>query len=179
MELHTGRRGTGYCRNATRGVGMTEWILGVGASHNGGACLLGDGELVVAVQEERLTRVKRARLRPAFDSLSIAYCLRHAGIGVDDLTLIAVARDEPVSLPESDISRNPLLNGADVQPVVYVSHHRAHAAAACFQAGFDEAAVVIIDGMGSPIEDCEPSERAVARRRGWRPYPSTTCTMAS
>jgi carbamoyltransferase len=146
---------------------MSEWILGVGASHNGGACLLADGKLVVAIQEERLTRVKRARLRPAFDTLAIRYCLDHARIDVDDLALVAVSRDEPVSMPESDISRNPLFSGGALPPVAYISHHRAHAAAALFQSGFDESAVLVIDGLGSPTEDCDPSERAAARRAGW------------
>jgi carbamoyltransferase len=146
---------------------MSEWTLGVGASHNGGACLIGDGELVVAIQEERLTRVKRARLRPAFDTLAIAYCLDHAGIGVEDLSLIAVSRDEPVAMPESDIARNPLFEGRALPPIAYVSHHRAHAAGAWFQSGFDEAAVLVIDGLGSPTEDCEPDERRVAGRDGW------------
>lgn len=155
---------------------MREWILGVGASHNGGACLIGDGELVVAIQEERLTRVKRSRLRPAFDTLAIRYCLDAGGIGVGDLALIAVSRDEPVSLPESDLARNPLLAGRELPPIAYVSHHRAHAAAAWFQSGFEDAAVLVIDGLGSPLEDCDPHERAVAARDGWETLSVYDCT---
>ncbi len=146
---------------------MTTWILGIGASHNGGACLLADGELVVAIQQERLTRVKRSRLRPAFDTLAIRYCLDYAGIGVEDLALAGVSRDEPMAMPESDLSRNPLFVDADGPPIAYVAHHRAHGAAAWFQSGFDEAAVLVVDGLGSPVEDCDPAERAIAGRSGW------------
>lgn len=35
------------------------WILGIGCSHNGAFCLLHGDELVVALQEERVSRVKR------------------------------------------------------------------------------------------------------------------------
>jgi len=46
------------------------WILGIAASHNGGACLLHGDEIAVAVQEERLLRNKRTRIRGACDPLS-------------------------------------------------------------------------------------------------------------
>jgi carbamoyltransferase len=146
---------------------MTVWTLGVGASHNGGACLLRDGELVVAVQEERLKREKRARLFPAFDTLSIAYCLDHEGIGVEDLALIAVSADEPVARPDFDVTRNPLLRSGPLPEIAYVAHHRAHAAAASYQSGFEDAAVLVIDGQGSPFEDLPAQERAPASRAGW------------
>ena len=37
---------------------MTQWIAGITRGHNGGVCLLKDGEIVLAVEEERLTRAK-------------------------------------------------------------------------------------------------------------------------
>ena len=38
------------------------WVLGIGSSHNGAVCLLRGDEIVVAIQEERLLRFKRAQL---------------------------------------------------------------------------------------------------------------------
>lgn len=147
---------------------MTEWVLGVSASHNGGACLLLDGELAVAVQEERLTRTKRTRVFPAFHTLSIKYCLEAAGIEVDDLTLAAVSGVRAVARQDFDLTRNPLVAAAAHRPpVVYMPHHRAHAMAACFQSGFEEAAVLVIDGQGSPSEDFTPDELAQVTRPGW------------
>ena len=55
------------------------WILGISsASHSGAACFLHGGEIVVAMQEERLTRIKRDRLRISRPSLAIDYCLAAA-----------------------------------------------------------------------------------------------------
>lgn len=51
------------------------WVLGIASSHNGGACLLHGDEIVVAIQEERLLRKKRANHPAASASLSISYCL--------------------------------------------------------------------------------------------------------
>lgn len=147
---------------------MPCWVLGVGASHNGSACLLRDGEVVTVIQEERLTRLKRTRLFPAFDMLSITYCLEYAGIGPEDLSLVGVTSDEPVARRDFDIGRNPLFRDlAVLPPVAYVGHHRSHAAAASYQSGFDNAAVLVIDGQGSPTSDLLEEERAVAGREGW------------
>jgi predicted NodU family carbamoyl transferase len=52
------------------------WILGISASHNGSACLLRGDEIVVAIQEERLSRFKRQRIFGAGPSLAIDYCLK-------------------------------------------------------------------------------------------------------
>jgi carbamoyltransferase len=62
-------------------------ILGVSAFyHDSAACLLRDGEIVAAAQEERFTRKKQDA---GFPSESIRYCLREGGIGLGDLRYIA------------------------------------------------------------------------------------------
>jgi carbamoyltransferase len=38
------------------------WALGINASHNGAVCLLHGDRIVAAIQEERLTRIKRQRI---------------------------------------------------------------------------------------------------------------------
>ena len=62
---------------------MATYILGISAFyHDSAACLVRDGEIVAAAQEERFTRVKHD---PGFPSHAIKYCLREAGIGPQDL----------------------------------------------------------------------------------------------
>ena len=62
-------------------------ILGVSAFyHDSAACLLRDGEIVAAAQEERFTRKKQDA---GFPSEAIRYCLREGGIGLGDLRYIA------------------------------------------------------------------------------------------
>ncbi len=56
------------------------WILGYCSTHNGAVCLLKGDEIVAAVQEERLTGIKRARLGRLDQSLAFRYCLKAAGI---------------------------------------------------------------------------------------------------
>ena len=59
------------------------YILGISAFyHDSAACLLHDGHIVAACQEERFTRKKHD---PAFPSKAIDYCLERAGAGIEDL----------------------------------------------------------------------------------------------
>ena len=62
-------------------------ILGISAFyHDSAACLLRDGKIVAAAQEERFTRKKHD---PAFPAQAIRYCLREGGISLTDLRYVA------------------------------------------------------------------------------------------
>src|SRR3989442_8130828 len=62
-------------------------ILGISAFyHDSAACLVRDGQIVAAVQEERLTRKKHYA---GFPTQSVRYCLREGGVSLSDLRYIA------------------------------------------------------------------------------------------
>ncbi len=68
-------------------------ILGISAFyHDSAACLVQDGEIVAAAQEERFTRRKHD---PGFPRRAVAYCLSQAGIGIKDLKYV-VFYDKPL-----------------------------------------------------------------------------------
>jgi carbamoyltransferase len=151
------------------------WILGISASHNGSACLLHGEQIVVAIQEERLTRVKRARVRGGSAALSIEYCLKMGGISAAELDMIVVAVQGPRAKLEEDIYLNPLLRiGAHRVRCEYIGHHRAHAISAFVTSGLTESAVLVIDGMGSPVMDLDDAERSsvagVRLEDGWESH---------
>ena len=63
------------------------YILGISAFyHDSAACLIKDGEILAAAQEERFTRRKHDH---SFPSNAVDYCLKYAGITVDDLAFVA------------------------------------------------------------------------------------------
>lgn len=138
---------------------MSGAILGLAASHNGAACLVDDasGELLVAIQEERLVRRKRAHLHPAEDFAALDYVLDAAGLTVDDVRLVVTCPLRTAAAPELDLDRHPRLRD---RPRAVVTHHRAHAVSAYWASGFDDAAVLVIDGMGSEGDELGPDERA-------------------
>ncbi|HVF55880.1 MAG TPA: carbamoyltransferase C-terminal domain-containing protein [Pyrinomonadaceae bacterium] len=147
------------------------WILGISASHNGAVCLLKGDEIVVAVQEERLSGFKRHRICGADAALAIGYCLSYAGIEARDLSLVVLCVQGRTRDKWHDIRANPALNVISNQVrTLVIPHHYGHAFSAFATSGFDEAAVLVVDGAGSPAEDFTPEERAVVTQTvedGW------------
>ncbi len=77
-------------------------ILGLNAFHgDSSACIVRDGKLVAAIEEERLRRIKHWA---GFPSESIRYCLEEAKADLGDVDLVAVNQDSG-----SNFWRNPLL----------------------------------------------------------------------
>jgi carbamoyltransferase len=148
-------------------------VLGLSAFyHDSAACLLRDGEIVAAAQEERFTRKKGDASFPAH---AVQYCLETAGISASGLayvgfydkpllkferilqTYLGVAprgfrsfyQAAPVWLKDKLHLDRQLRDalGFDGQ-ILYAEHHESHAASAFFPSPFDEAAVLTMDGVG-------------------------------
>lgn len=152
------------------------YILGINAHHAGSsACLIHDGNLVAAVEEERFRRVK---YWAGFPKMAIEYCLREAGIGPTDLAHVGISRNPSANMlrkviftlsqrPSWQFIKERLTNAANVSdpkaslanalgldPASLkaefhnIEHHRAHMASAFFVSPFPEAAVLSVDGAG-------------------------------
>jgi carbamoyltransferase len=138
------------------------WILGISASHNGSACLLKGDEIVVAIQEERLSRIKRHRIYGAGPSRAVAYCLNYAGIDPSELSLIVLCIQGRASDKVHDISSDPFLRVLTHRiPTITIPHHYGHAVSVFATSGLAESAVLIVDGAGSPVADFTPAELKV------------------
>jgi carbamoyltransferase len=136
------------------------WVLGISASHNGAVCLLKGDEIVVAIQEERLSRRKRHRIFGAQHSLALDYCFDYAGIRPRDLSMIVLCVQGRASAASQDLTLNPRLEVKEnAIPTMVIPHHLAHAASAFGTSGFGESAILVIDGIGSPEEDLSEEER--------------------
>ncbi len=142
------------------------WILGMSLSHNGAICLLNGSEVVVAIQEERLSRQKRNQIYGAKPSLALSYCFEYAGIKPADLSLIVVSTTWPLNSPEQDITQNSILAPIiDKVPIIKIPHHLGHAVSTFATSGFDEAAILIVDGAGSPYHDLFEWEKRACKTR--------------
>ncbi|MQP68247.1 transferase [Niveispirillum sp. SYP-B3756] len=126
------------------------YVLGTGLSHNGSACLLRDGQIIAAVEKERVTGKKNDG---GNDLVTIAHCLETAGIGPEDLDLIV----QNANFGDFHYGNNWYRGARQLPagvPVVTISHHLAHATAAYFLSPFDNASVLVVDGCGSPYDEC-------------------------
>lgn len=140
------------------------WIVGLNhGGHDSSAALLRDGELVVTVEQERLSRTKRAVEQAPAEALR--YCLDYAGIELSDVAVVALGSDHDRLaqwlrldaegrrriLPYDDQDRlfpERLFHGARPGRVTPVEHHLAHAASAFWPSGYEDALVLVCDAMG-------------------------------
>jgi carbamoyltransferase len=149
-------------------------ILGLSAYyHDSAACLVRDGEIVAAAQEERFTRKKHDASYP---ENAVAYCLREAGIGMPDVEYVgfydkpllkferlveqylgvaprglqSFLVSMPVWLKDKLFTRRLLGNHLDgfEGEMLFTEHHESHAASAFYPSPFVEAAVLTMDGVG-------------------------------
>lgn len=155
-------------------MAMTTWILGISAYyHDSAACLLANGHLIAAAQEERFSRRKGDERFPV---KAVEFCLREAGIEASEITAVAYY-DKPImtfgrllqSFMEYPLSSYALfdrsvplwlkqklnipqlidtnLPGFEGE-ILFCRHHESHASSAFFCSPFEEAAIVVIDGVG-------------------------------
>jgi carbamoyltransferase len=148
-------------------------ILGISAYyHDSAACLVSDGTVVAAAQEERFTRRKHDH---RFPSAAVNFCLSFGGISIDNLDYV-VFYDKPLEkfgrLVETYLDYSPrgIRSFLKSMPlwlreklwlreiiaeecgyrgkVLFTEHHESHAASAFFPSPFESAAILTIDGVG-------------------------------
>jgi carbamoyltransferase len=148
-------------------------ILGINAYHaDAAACIIRDGKLLAAAEEERFRRIKHWA---GFPSRAISYCLNEANVDLSDVTHVAVNRSgranffrklsyvafkrpSPRLLVNRWRNRHQVAYIADelrslpgrpfAGTIEHVEHHLAHLASAFFPSPFREATVVSVDGFG-------------------------------
>jgi carbamoyltransferase len=124
--------------------------------------LLKGDEIVVAIQEERLSHRKRHRIYGAGPSLAVPYCLSYAGIEPGQLDLVVLCVQGHSTDELHDVRRDSLLRvTAHEIPTMIIPHHYGHALSAFATSGFAEAAVLVVDGAGSPVADFTVEEQDV------------------
>lgn len=152
------------------------YILGINAYHgDSSACIFKDGELVAAIEEERIRRIKHWA---GFPIESIRFCLQECGISIEDVEHITISRNPSANLIhkllhvfknsvrlrtlKDRLSNHSRVNSIKqelalsfrTQPkqikaqIHYIEHHKAHMASAFFASPFEESAILSIDGFG-------------------------------
>ena len=149
------------------------YILGISAFyHDSAACIVKDGEIIAAAQEERFTRVKHDQ---QFPSEAVKFCFRYAGINSTDLNFVtfydkpflkferlletyfayapkgfnSFLKAMPVWLKEKLWTKELIKKKLNYNgEILFTEHHQSHAASAFYPSPFREAAFLTIDGVG-------------------------------
>ncbi|MFZ1946728.1 MAG: carbamoyltransferase [bacterium] len=148
-------------------------ILGISAFyHDSAACIVRDGKIVCAAQEERFTRKKHD---PSFPTNAIRFCMEYAGLRSDQLDYVAFY-DKPFikfeRILETYLAYAPVGISSFLKAVplwikqklwmkeyirreldytgtiLFPEHHESHAGSAFFPSPFQEAAFLTLDGVG-------------------------------
>jgi carbamoyltransferase len=148
-------------------------ILGISAFyHDSAACLLQNGKIVAAAQEERFTRKKHDH---DFPQNAIDFCLKAGGISSGDLDFVAFydkpfikferiletylayapsginsfIKAMPLWVKEKLWMKNLIKDNIGFEgKVIFPEHHESHAASAFYPSPFEEAAILTMDGVG-------------------------------
>ncbi len=148
-------------------------ILGISAFyHDSAACLIREGAIIAAAQEERFTRKKHDA---DFPHQASAYCLTEAGIAIKDVTYVAFyekpfLKFERLLLTYLSFAPKGLVSFLKAMPIwlkekiflksliqeelsydgdiLFPEHHESHAASAFFPSPFEQAAILTLDGVG-------------------------------
>jgi carbamoyltransferase len=157
-------------------------ILGLNCNHaDSSACLIKNGELLIAIEEERINRVKHWAGLPI---KSIEECLKYSNLRIEDITDISINTNPMSNIKEKIIYflKNYLLGGKKYEiakrikkkldlkkdinkhfnpsnlnknvKIHYIDHHLSHIASAYFPSNFDDAVGLSIDGFGDFASVC-------------------------
>ena len=149
------------------------YILGINAYHaDASAAILFNGKLIAAVEEERFTRIKHTA---GFPSHAVRYCLKQAGINIQDVSYVAIPRKRSAQLfrklfwaiktPGFALRRANVwqkfssvneelaiacgVSKDDIKAKFnFVEHHIAHAASAFYCSPYLDSAILTLDGLG-------------------------------
>jgi len=152
------------------------YILGLNAFHgDSSACILKDGVVIVALEEERIRRIKHWA---GFPIEAIKYCLKDANITIKDIDYITISRDPSANVIKkikhtlkNKVSLSSIidrytnskkvksvkalladefgLSENDIKAEIHnIEHHRSHLGSSFFASPFEKAALLSIDGFG-------------------------------
>ena len=138
----------------------TGYIAAVTRGHNGGVCLLKDGEIVFTIEEERLSRMKYDGTPIAAMKKILEYTDKIDYLVVGHTSLLRNDSSPRADYTNEDIYTatarkwgliDPEYKGLDHPQVVDLAdqHHKLHAACAFYRSGFETATAVVVDGAGT------------------------------
>ena len=152
------------------------YILGINAYHgDSSACILKDGKMIAATEEERFRRIKHWA---GFPSEAIKFCLKEAKIEIGDVDYITISRNPSANLHKkvmhslknlvtvkaikdrlsnsrkvgsvkTELSKALGVDEREIKAEVKnIEHHRSHLGSTFFASPFEESAILSIDGFG-------------------------------
>ena len=136
---------------------MSKYHMGINMGHDRSVSIVQDGQVIVAIEQERLDRIKHSVgfMLQSPDAMgqiqvpgeSMAYCLDYLGLPLGKMATITA------NMPGIDLAPQIIRSKFSADLAAHVrtvpSHHLAHAYSAFWPSGFQEALVLVVDASGS------------------------------
>jgi carbamoyltransferase len=153
---------------------MKQYYMGINLGHERSVAIVQEGEIIVAIEQERLDRHKYSvgftLQAPGVPSKiqipneSIRYCLDTCGITLTELK--AIVPNMPGEDFAPDIVKNAFPQEIARRVMPIKSHHLAHAYSAFWPSGFEEALVLVVDATGNTTPDHRTESYTLYEGRG-------------
>ena len=165
---------------------MKKYILGInyGSGHNSSAAIIYENQVIAAIEEERLSRVKSDN---SFPNKSIEFCLSKCKITPDEIEFVAIGWDPFAEIFKKFIFlfktlslriffrkihfiltsnlrilkyKNKLKKKFKNSKVFLLNHHLCHAASSYYFSNFENSHILTLDGRG----DCSTGSISIAKK---------------
>lgn len=141
--------------------------LGIHVGHDRGACIIKDGQVIAALANERIDRVKHSQsLKIPFETIDIL--LKYCHITIDDVNVIGLSGVAFEGMKMYEWYRKEFFSYYDCSyiPFHLITHHDAHAYSTYYSSGLDESLVFVFDGGGDFLLSKQEAETIYIGKNG-------------
>lgn len=133
--------------------------LGIHVGHDRGACIIKDGEVIAAIANERLDRIKHSN-STEIPFQSIDTLLENCNLTINDISVIGLSAVAIENNNVYNFYKNAFFSHYKCEhiPFYFVHHHEAHAYSCYYSSGFDQALVFVFDGGGDFFNNMQEAE---------------------
>lgn len=141
--------------------------LGIHVGHDRGACIIKDGEVIAALANERIDRIKHSQsLKIPFETIDIL--LQYCHINIDDVNVIGLSGVAFEGMKMYEWYKKEFFDyyNCSYIPFHLIKHHDAHAYSAYYSSGLNESLVFVFDGGGDFLFSKQEAETIYIGKNG-------------
>lgn len=141
--------------------------LGIHVGHDRGACIIKNGEVVSALANERIDKIKHSQsLKIPFETIDIL--LKYCHITINDVDVIGLSGVAFEGMKMYEWYKEEILSYYDCSyiPFHLITHHEAHAYSTYYSSGLDESLIFVFDGGGDFLFSKQEAETIYIGKNG-------------
>ena len=146
---------------------MNNIVLGIHVGHDRGACIIKNGEVIAALANERIDRIKHSQsIEIPFDVINVL--LKYCSLTIDDINAVGLSGVAVEGMSMYNWYREEFHSHYKTKyiPFYFVHHHDAHAYSSYYSCNFNECLIFVFDGGGDFFDSKQESESIYIGKNG-------------